>query len=110
MQQKFMGDREPENPAGRTVIIVDDGVATGNTLLATIRILKKSGPARIVIAAPVMSLSAYNRLKTEADEVVSLLVPEIFHGVGLFYNDFAQVTDEEVMDCITKLHQPRHAE
>jgi predicted phosphoribosyltransferase len=105
-----MGDPEPENPAGRTVIIVDDGVATGNTLLATIKILKKSGPARIVIAAPVMSLSAYNRLQTEADEVVALLVPEIFHGVGLFYNDFTQVTDEEVMDCIIKLHQPRHAQ
>lgn len=107
MKKKFMGDKDPQPVKGKTIIIVDDGVATGNTLLATIKILKKSNPSKIVVAAPVMSQSAFYKLEIESDEVISLLIPEIFHGVGLFYNDFTQVTDEEVLECLNNLHEPR---
>jgi predicted phosphoribosyltransferase len=105
MQRKFMGDRQPEDLKGRTVIVIDDGIATGNTLLATINILKKSEPAKIIVATPVMSKSAAMRLSTEVDELIAVLIPETFYGVGLFYSDFTQVSDEEVIECLEKLNQ-----
>ena len=105
MQRKFMGDRQPEDLKGRTVIVIDDGIATGNTLLATINILKKSEPAKIIVATPVMSKSAAMRLATEVDELIAVLIPETFYGVGLFYSDFTQVSDEEVIECLEKLNQ-----
>jgi predicted phosphoribosyltransferase len=100
MKQRFMGDREPVPYRGKTLIVVDDGIATGNTLLATIRVLRKSRPARIVIAAPVASEQAVAKLRTEADEVVAVLIPEFFQGVGAFYRDFPQLQDEEVDTCL----------
>lgn len=105
MKEKFMGDHEPEDLHGKTVIVVDDGIATGNTLIATLRILKKSEPGKIIVATPVISKSAAEKIKKEADELVGVLIPETFYGVGLFYNDFTQVTDEEVIDCLSKLSQ-----
>jgi putative phosphoribosyl transferase len=104
MKKKFLDDKEPESLQGKTVIVVDDGIATGNTLFATIRILKKSNPAKIIIAAPVVSKSAAQKLREEVDELVTVLIPETFYGVGAFYQDFTQVTDEEVIDCLDKLH------
>lgn len=103
MQKKFMGDKEPQNIVGKTVIIIDDGVATGNTLLATIEILKRQNPKKIVVAAPVVSRSAAHKLNKEADELVSVLIPESFYGVGVFYEDFSQVSDEEVLEYLQKL-------
>lgn len=97
MQAKFTGDREPENLEGKTLIVVDDGVATGNTLLATLQVLRQRKPARIVVAAPVMPPSAMEKLQPAADEIVTLLVPETFYGVGSFYDEFEQVTDEDVI-------------
>lgn len=97
MKKKFMGDKDPENIKGKTVIIIDDGIATGNTLLATIRILRKSHPAKIIVAAPVASQSAIEKLRKEADEIVTLMIPETFYGVGAFYEDFRQLTDEKVI-------------
>lgn len=105
MKKLFMEGKEPENIAGKTIIIIDDGVATGNTLLATIRILRKSQPAKIIVAAPVISKKAAEILSTEADEVIAVMIPETFYGVGLFYNDFSQVTDEEVVECLEKLKE-----
>ncbi len=109
MYKKFMGDKEPESLKGKTVIVVDDGVATGNTLLGTIRVLRKSDPDKIIIAVPVASLSAMETLTKQADEVIALLVPEEFYGVGAFYEDFRQVTDEEVMFYLDKLRELRQA-
>ena len=109
MQKKFLGDREPEDLEGKTVIVIDDGIATGNTLLATIRILRKDNPAKIVVAAPVVSESAVEKLRSEADEMVALLIPETFYGVGGFYNDFTQVTDDEVIVYLEKLKELRSA-
>jgi len=102
MYAKFMGDREPEPIAGKTVIVIDDGIATGNTLLGTVQVLKKSGPSKIVIAVPVASAQALEKLEEVVDEVVAIHVPEVFYGVGAFYDDFTQVSDEEVMDYLDK--------
>ena len=109
MYRIFMGDREPEKLEGKTVIIIDDGIATGNTLMGTINILRKSKPGKIVIAVPVASESAVKKLSKEVDEVIALLIPEEFHGVGSFYLDFEQVTDEEVILYLDKLRQLRQA-
>ena len=102
MQQKFMWGREPEDLKGKTAIIIDDGVATGNTLLMTARMLKKKSPAKIVVAVPVASHKAIWTLKREVDEVVAVIVPAEFYGVGAFYKDFEQVDDEEVIYYLQK--------
>jgi predicted phosphoribosyltransferase len=102
MKEKFLGDDEPESLKGKTVIVVDDGIATGNTLLATVKILKKSSPAKLIVAVPVMSRSAMRLLTPEVDELIAVLVPEMFRGVGAFYEDFSQLTDEEVIDYLEK--------
>jgi predicted phosphoribosyltransferase len=94
---------------GKTLIVIDDGIATGNTLLATIHLLKKSKPGKIIIAVPVASSQAVEKLAKEVDEVIAVLVPEVFYGVGAFYEDFEQVSDEEVLYYINKLKQVKKA-
>lgn len=109
MYKIFMGDREPENLEGKTVIIIDDGIATGNTLLGTVNLLRKSNPAKIIIGVPVASESAVQKLSKEVDEVVAVLIPEEFYGVGAFYENFEQVSDKEVMFYLNKLRELRKA-
>lgn len=105
MHTLFMGNTEPTDLKNKTVIVVDDGVATGNTLLAIINVLRKRKPARIIIGVPVASRTAVLKLSAVADEVVTVLIPDEFHGVGAFYEDFAQVSNEEVLDYLAKLRQ-----
>lgn len=109
MYRKFMGDKEPENLEGRTVIVIDDGIATGNTLMGTVHVLRKSHPGKIVIGVPVASKSAVQKLAKEVDEVVAVIVPEEFYGVGAFYEDFGQVSDEEVLFYLDKLRKLKKA-
>ena len=109
MYKRFMGDREPENLQGKTVIVIDDGIATGNTLMGTVNVLRKSKPGKIIIAVPVASKSAVTKLSSEVDEVIALLIPKEFYGVGAFYEDFEQVSDEEVMLYLDKLRELRKA-
>jgi putative phosphoribosyl transferase len=109
MYKRFMGDEEPKSLEGKTVIVIDDGIATGNTLLGTVNVLQKSKPAKIVIGVPVASRSAVQKLAKEVDEVVAVLIPEEFYGVGAFYEDFDQVSDEEVMFYLDKLRELRKA-
>jgi len=85
---------------GMTVILIDDGIATGSSMRAAIRALRQMKPARIVIAVPVAPPSACNRLRVEVDELVCLEMPEPFYGVGRFYDDFSQVSDEEVKELL----------
>jgi putative phosphoribosyl transferase len=105
MQQKFMGNSTPLPLKGKTVIIVDDGIATGNTMLATVKVIRREEPEKIIIAVPVSAAEAYEKLVKEADEFICLLIVEEFYGVGAFYDDFKQVTDEEVKACINNLQQ-----
>lgn len=109
MYARFMGDKEPADIKDKTVIVIDDGIATGNTLLGTIHVLRKSKPGKIVIGVPVASKSAMRKLSTEVDEVVAVMVPDEFHGVGAFYEDFWQVSDEEVLFYLDKLKELRDA-
>lgn len=81
---------------GKTVIIVDDGLATGSTMRAAVLSLRQAGAVWIIAAAPVGSLSACSELKKDADEVICPFMPESFHGVGQWYEDFSQTTDSEV--------------
>jgi len=107
MQLKFRGNA-PKKLKDKTVIIIDDGVATGNTLLSTIGMIRKEGPARIVIAVPVASPGAAAELSKAADEFISVLIPDEFYGVGAFYDDFHQVTDEEVLYYLNRLRETTH--
>jgi putative phosphoribosyl transferase len=109
MHKRFMGDKEPEDLSGKTVIVIDDGIATGNTLMGTINLLRKNNPGKIVIGVPVASESAVQKLSKEVDEVVAVIIPEIFYGVGAFYEDFEQVSDEEVMYYLDKLNELKKA-
>jgi len=102
MYRKFMGDKEPESLAGKTIIVIDDGIATGNTLMGTINMLRKDRPSKIVIAVPVASESAVQKLSEVADELVVVSIPEEFYGVGAFYENFEQVSDEEVIYYLDK--------
>jgi putative phosphoribosyl transferase len=105
MRHRFMGAKQPEEIKGKTVILVDDGIATGNTILAAVEILKKQQPAKIIVAVPVASHSAVQKLSAKADEVIVVSIPEEFYGVGQFYFDFTQVSDEEVMADLQNLQK-----
>ena len=102
MQVRFNCGNEPGDLKNKTVIIVDDGIATGNTLLATVQILKRHHPAKIVIAVPVSSDTAYLKLKEQVNEMVVLEIPEDFIGVGGSYKEFANVSEEEVGQYLEK--------
>jgi putative phosphoribosyl transferase len=105
MYPKFTGDKKPLDLKGKTVIVIDDGIATGNTLLITVEMLKKGKPLKIVVAAPVASPNAVQKLRKEVDDVVAVLIPQVFYGVGAFYEDFEQVTDDEVIYYLEKLRR-----
>lgn len=107
MYARFMGDKVPESLEGKTVLVIDDGIATGNTLLGTIKVLRKGNPGKIIIGVPVASHSAVQKLSREVDEVIAVWIPEEFYGVGAFYEDFSEVSDEEVMYYLDKLRELR---
>jgi putative phosphoribosyl transferase len=92
--------RPPIEPQGRAVVVVDDGVATGMTMRAALRHVKRRGPSRLVAAVPVASRDALSLLRAEADAVVCLASPRRFGAVGAFYRSFTQVTDQEVTELL----------
>lgn len=102
--KEYYGDKKPLKLQDKIIIIVDDGIATGNTILSTIEMLYEEKPQKIVVAIPVTSSSALMKLESSSliDEVVCLLLPEYFRAVGQFYEDFDQVTDEEVKKLLIK--------
>ena len=95
-ERLYRGERPFPALAGRTVVLVDDGLATGATMRAAVRAVRQQAPARIVVAAPVGSREAVENLRSEADEVICARVPEPFRAVGIWYRDFEQTSDEEV--------------
>ncbi len=96
--------RPPINPSGRVAIVVDDGIATGATMVAALRAVRAQKPSKLIAATAVASREALQMVRELADEVVCLDVPEIFYAVGQFFLEFPQVSDEEV---ITSLKQSR---
>ncbi|MHB8522389.1 MAG: phosphoribosyltransferase [Limisphaerales bacterium] len=95
-ERAYRGDRPAPKVDGAVVLLIDDGMATGATMRAAALALRQQHPARIVIAVPTAAASTCEEVKAEADEVVALMMPEPFYGVGRWYEDFSQTTDEEV--------------
>jgi putative phosphoribosyl transferase len=102
-ERAYRGDRPVPAVDGRTVIIVDDGVATGSTMVAAIAALRQLGAGRTVVAAPTIARSTYDYLRKSADAVVAVIVPEEFYGVGQWYEDFSQTTDDEVRELLAQV-------
>jgi putative phosphoribosyl transferase len=94
--------RAPIPLQGRTVIVVDDGIATGGTMKAVLQALAQVGAKRVVLAVPVAPADTLRDLARLADEAVCLMTPEPFYAVGSFYRDFTQTTDEEVIDLLVR--------
>ena len=101
----YRGDRPPLDLKGKTVILVDDGMATGATMSAAADAARKQQAARVVVAVPVASDSACEMARQSADEVVCMHVPHYFNGVGAFYSDFEQTTDSEVQTLLKMSQQ-----
>jgi predicted phosphoribosyltransferase len=106
-EQIYRGGRPPLDVRGKTVILVDDGIATGASLTAGVHAIRQMKPAAIVIAAPVAPRSAVHRLRHQVDDVVCVETPERFYGVGQFYHDFSQVSDEEVNALLDSAYRQR---
>jgi len=106
-EREYRGDQLPPEVQGRTVILIDDGLATGSTMRAAIAALRTQKPARIVVAVPVGSPSTCAELRLEADEVVCYRTPEPFFAVGLWYGDFTQTDSEEVRELLERAEQER---
>jgi putative phosphoribosyl transferase len=108
-ERAYRGDRPPLDVGGRTVILVDDGLATGATMQAAIEALRQQHPSRIVVAVPTASPEACEALKTQVDEVVCAVTPEPFYAVGLWYDDFSETTDDEVGALLVRNAENRRA-
>jgi predicted phosphoribosyltransferase len=95
-EREYRGGRPPLDVSGRTVLLVDDGLATGSTMKAAVQAVRARGPARVVVAVPVGAPETCRELAGTADDVVCVRTPEPFSAVGLWYRDFSQTTDDEV--------------
>lgn len=105
-ERLYRDARPPPEVRNRTVILVDDGLATGSTMLAAVKALRTMQPGRTVVAVPTASSDVCEDLRREADDVVCATTPEPFRAVGLWYEDFSQTSDEEVRDL---LERARHS-
>ncbi len=105
----YRGDRPASELKNKTVIIVDDGLATGLTVRAAIAQVRRAGPAKIVVAVPVAALDSAEKIKQEVDEFVALETPLFFGAVGAFYQNFPQVSDAEVIKYLESYGSIRHS-
>jgi len=101
-EKAYRAGRPPLELEGKTVIVIDDGIATGSTMLAAVSALRQLNAARIVVAAPVVAASTYREIQRAADEVATVMLPEHFYAVGQWYEDFSQTTDDEVRDLLAQ--------
>jgi putative phosphoribosyl transferase len=107
--QLYRGDRPAPDVTGKTVILVDDGLATGSTMRAAAAALRQQQPARIVVAVPVSAVQTCDEYRMGVDEIICAVTPEPFHAVGLWYKDFAQTTDEEVRALLARARRAHGA-
>jgi putative phosphoribosyl transferase len=110
-RQRYLGGRERIDIAGKTAIVVDDGIATGATTRAALRAARMHQPKRLVLAVPVAPTETLTAIRDEADDIVCLETYSMFGAIGLYYSDFRQVSDQEVIDSLQQHapHQSRHA-
>jgi putative phosphoribosyl transferase len=104
-EQLFRANRPPLQLQDRDVILVDDGLATGSTMLAAVQAARAQNPAQVVVAVPVGAPDTCRRLSSVADEVICLRMPEPFYAVGMWYENFTQTTDEEVIQLLDQAWQ-----
>jgi putative phosphoribosyl transferase len=105
----YLADRPRADVEDRVVIVVDDGIATGATTRAALEAIRERNPSKLVLAVPVAPTSTLEQLSGLADEIVSLQSHEPFYAIGLYYEDFRQVTDDEVIDLLSKSRSPETA-
>lgn len=103
-EAEYRGNRPPLDVRGRTVIIVDDGLATGSTMRAAVQSLRAMEPKRVIVAVPVGAAQTCEEFRDIVDEMVCLRTPEPFEAVGLWYDDFTQTTDAEVHALLSQIH------
>jgi putative phosphoribosyl transferase len=108
-EMEYRGDRPHPRLEGKIVILVDDGLATGSSMRAAVAALRQQNPAKIIVAVPVASADACELLSRKADEILCGSIPEPFHAVGLWYQDFSQTSDEEVKDLLQRTERLQHA-
>jgi putative phosphoribosyl transferase len=101
-EKSYRGSRPPLSVKGKTVIVVDDGLATGSTMRAAVRALKAMGPAAVMVAVPVAARQTCEEFRREVDDIVCLRTPEPFDAVGLWYRDFSQTEDAEVHELLDR--------
>jgi len=104
-EHAYRDDRPAPDTQGRTVILVDDGIATGSTMKAAIEALRQLEARRIVVATPTAALSTADEMRPDVDELVAVMTPADFAGVGQWYEDFSQTTDEEVGELLERASQ-----
>jgi predicted phosphoribosyltransferase len=104
-EREYRGNRPLPEIRGRTVILVDDGLATGSTMRAAAEALKQEHPRRLVVAVPVAAPETCDELREEVDEIVCAITPDPFHAVGLWYDDFSQTSDDEVRDLLRRAEE-----
>ena len=101
-ERAYRGGRAAPEVRGRTLILVDDGLATGSTMRAAVAALRRLGPARIIVAVPTAAPTTCEQFRHEADDCVCDITPEPFYSVGLWYEDFSQTTDDQVRDLLER--------
>jgi predicted phosphoribosyltransferase len=101
-ERAYRGNRPEPDVKGKTVILIDDGLATGSTIRAAAQALRQQQPARIVVAVPVSAPETCDEYRIGVDEIICAVTPEPFLGVGMWYLDFSQTTDEEVRDLLER--------
>jgi putative phosphoribosyl transferase len=106
----YRGDRPFPDLRGKTVILVDDGLATGSTMLAAMTALRQQEPAQIVVAVPAGSPETCEAFRPHVDDIVCAITPDPFYAVGLWYDDFSQTTDDEVRELLNAAASPQPAE
>ena len=99
-ERAYRDDRPRLNVEGKTVIVVDDGIATGSTMLAAVAALRKLNAARVVVATPTIAASTCDQIRGKADEIIAVMKPEEFYGVGQWYENFSQTSDTEVRQLL----------
>jgi predicted phosphoribosyltransferase len=100
-EQAYRGERPAPDLRGRTVVLVDDGLATGATMRAAVAAVRSREPQRVVVAVPTAPPHALHELRSEVDELVWVIAPDPFHAVGLWYDDFSQLSDEDVRRALS---------
>jgi putative phosphoribosyl transferase len=106
-RQMYEPAASPIDAAGRIVIVLDDGIATGSTMIAALRAVRARHPAKLIAATGVASAETLRLIRREADEVVCLETPEILYAIGYHFRDFSQVSDEEVLATLREARKPR---